>query len=298
MGKKKKYLIRTIIGLGLVTFCLKGVTKPEKELAKVNKTITPTVFIHGFMGDDNSMSELMRGITGIPQEKRLVHSDTLHKDVLRLLSFDGQEKTYIVKKNDVQSYSFEDGQKGVIKVVFENAHFIGSAGSINDNSLYLEAAMEEIKKDYGNRFVNLVGHSMGGVTSANYALDMYSKVRIVPTSQAIQVDKLVTFGSPFKGSRYGIKSKDGRIGETIVQNLANGGAEIKKRFGEKQMKFNPNMKVLSFASPTDFFVSIDSAFGMEDYIEEDNFKKVKIYGSHSSMMTKSIAIEEVKSFLQ
>jgi len=261
--------------------------------------IIPTVFLHGFMGGDDSMSELMRGITEVSNKKIIARSENSDKNLVRLLSFDGQEKTYIVKKNyDVFTYSFKDGKKGIVKVVFENAHFIGSAGSINDNSLYLEAAMEEIRKDYGNRSVNLVGHSMGGVTSANYALDMYSKVRLVPTSQAIQVDKLVTFGSPFKGSRFGIKSKDGKIGETIAQNLANGGAEIRKRFGEKQMEFNPNMKVLSFASPIDLYVPINSAFGMEDYIEEDNFKKVEIDGSHSSMMTKSAAIEKVKSFLQ
>lgn len=323
MKKKKKNLTIAFLMLGTMAIFLSTTgTSPEKqEFFNKQKTpplrelVTPTVFVHGFMGDDDSMSTLLEGVTGIHSLKRKSVSiyNRSNSSSLSFLNFDGQEKTYIVKDNyDVLKYSFKGGQKGILKViffnqgeVFENAgifnHAIvtSSAGSINDNSLYLKAAMEEITKDYGNRSVNLVGHSMGGVTSANYALDMYSKVRIVPTSQAVQVNKLVTLGSPFKGSRFNLASiKNGKIGETLAQNLLNGGAEVRKRFRGKNIKFNPDMKVLSFASPYDKVVSTDSAFGMEAYIEKENLKKIKTTGTHSLMMSQEETIKQIKKFLR
>lgn len=267
---------------------------PAKPTVSV-KSVTPTVFLHGYMGDDASMSGMLEGVTGFKSSKDKkvsIKGKTYH------LEYDGQEKTYVVDKSmGVHEYSFTDAKykRGLVKVVF-----IDNMRSLTHNTIFLESALKEIGKDYHTSQVNIVGHSMGGVTAATYAFDMYNRTVLTPTFKAVQVKELLTVGSPFYGSRLGTgKGDDGKIGEGIIKNLGNNGAEIKKRFSAKNMQFNPKLKVVSLASPSDALVYESSAYGMEKYMKvKSNLKKVKTTGSHFSMKTAPTTIKEVKSFIK
>lgn len=267
---------------------------PAKPTASV-KAVTPTVFVHGFLGDDSTMSGLLEGVTGFKSSKK---KSVNIKGKSYKLGYDGQEKTYVVDKSmGVHEYSFTDGKykRGLVKVIF-----IDDKRSLTYNTIFLDNALKEIGKDYKTSQVNIVGHSMGGVTAANYAFDIYNRKVLVPSFKAVDVKKLMTIGSPFKGSRASVgNGKDGEIGELLIQNLGNNGGEVNKRFGAKNMKFSPNLKVVSLASSSDIFVPESSAYGLGSYIKvKGNLKKVKTTGSHFSMKTAPTTIKEVKSFIK
>lgn len=300
MNKKtaKKSLAGMVLLAGALMMTTSAGAAPAKPPTSP-KAIIPTVFVHGLNGGDESMSEIMEGFTGIksPSYKRVNIYSEIDTRSIQYLRFDGQEKTYVVLDNsDVKTYKFKGGKPGVVKVIFFNPQ-----GNISKNSIYINNAMDKIEKDYGNKWVNLVGHSMGGITSANFAVERNSKLVIAPKAKFVQVKKLVTIGSPFEGSKISYKSKDYKIGQSLFQNLVNGGAEVKSIFGSKGVTFNKETKVLSLASKDDGYVSVKSAFGLEDYkkaLPSKNLKKVYTTGGHSSQMYKTNTIKEVKNFLK
>lgn len=304
MNKKtaKKSLAGMVLLAGALMMTTSAGAAPAKPPTSP-KQITPTIFLHGWNGKDSSMSNLVEGFTGIHSKntKKIKKLYSFKEDAYTTsLAYDGQEKTYVVSGNNneyygntykVYKYSFEGGKKGVLKVVFLN-----NEENITTNTHYFESAMKEIEKDYGRGKVNIVGHSLGGVTASFYAMKQYANS---PEAKATQVNKLVTIGSPFEGGKTPSKGKTGKIGESIYDNLTNGGAEVKRMFGKA--KFNPKMKVLSMGSKDDFWVSTSSAFGLEDFknaLPSKNLKKVYTTGGHSEQMYKAATIKEVKNFLK
>jgi pimeloyl-ACP methyl ester carboxylesterase len=68
--------------------------------------------------------------------------------------------------------------------------------SIEDYSEVVKRKVEEIRQITGRNDVKLVGHSMGGVVSAHYALN-HAK------TEGVEVKDLITLGSPLMGTHLG-----------------------------------------------------------------------------------------------
>jgi len=69
--------------------------------------------------------------------------------------------------------------------------------SIEDYSEVLRKKIEKIQQITGRNDIKLVGHSMGGVVSAHYALHCAE-------SDGVQVKDLITLGSPLMGTKMGV----------------------------------------------------------------------------------------------
>lgn len=289
-----------LLGAGLALSMAMGTlmapVSSEAAIVKVKKTssVTPTIFLHGLNGGDQSMSKMLEGLTGY--KSSATKAVRINREVKRF-NYDGQEKTYVVDWDfDVTEISFTDKphKKGYVKVIF-----LMNEKEYSYQMTYLNEALKEITKDYKTNTVNLVGHSMGGVTSSLYAFENYNRKLISPHAKDVyQVNKLVTVGSPLHGSKLGFKNgKPGRIGEGIVENLRNGGKEIKYRLGAKNMDFNPRMKALSIASKSDRLVDVKSAFALENYMSSKMLSKKYSTGGHSEMTYSKETIREIKKFL-
>ena len=282
------------LSLGLSTLLMPASSEAASVNIKKTSTTIPTIFLHGLNGTDGSMSRMLEGLTG---HKTSRYKTARVNGSKMKLGYDGQEKTYIVNKNlDITEVDFSDKphKKGYVKVLFLN-----NKGNWSYQTTYLNEALKEITKDYKTQTVNLVGHSMGGVTSALYAFENYNRKLISPYAKDVyQVNKLVTVGSPFHGSKKGLKNgKVGQIGEGIIENLLNGGSEVKQRLGAKNMNFNPKMKTLSIASKSDEWVDVSSAFALENYMSSKMLTKKYSTGRHSEMTYSKETLSEIKKFL-
>lgn len=299
------------------------------EQLTINKTegkevIIPTVFVHGFTGDDTSMSGLLEGLSGVRNDK--VKKVTLYEEDGKKvasqmnLRVDGQEMTYVVGSDErVHKFSFHDEEymPGYVKVVFTR-----NVNNLFNQSYYLEAAMKEIAKDYQTEELNLVGHSMGGVSSSLFAFYNYNEWAMSHhRPDTYHVRKLVTLDSPFLGSFISLHIKPDysavvniisevigtedvvywgyatSIGESTLENLTNGGREFESYMDWKYASFDPDMEVLSFAINKDLLVPNESACALSKYIQKEKYRCVTTDGTHSTMTYNQKTLDEIKSFL-
>lgn len=98
--------------------------------------------------------------------------------------------------------------------------------SIHDYTQKLAAFVEEVRKESGAEKVILIGHSMGGVVSANYALD--------PANQDA-VAKVVTLGSPHQGT---IAAHLGKVFSPCARDMLPNSSQVKnlKKMDEENKK--------------------------------------------------------------
>lgn len=288
------------------------------------EVIIPTVFVHGFTGDDKSMSGLLKGLSGVRNEKvkkvTLFKKDGKTVDSQMNLRVDGQEMTYVVGSDErVHKFSFKDEEHipGYVKVVFTR-----NINNLFNQSYYLEAAMREIANDYRSEELNLVGHSMGGVSSSLFAFYNYNEWTMSHhRPDTYHVQKLVTLDSPFHGSSFSLHINrddsaitniiseiigtqdvvywgyEPSIGESTLENLVNGGREFKSYMNLKHATFDPDMEVLSFSIKEDWLVPNESACALREYIREEKYRCITTDGTHSTMTYQQETLEAIKSFL-
>ncbi|KAF1299558.1 hypothetical protein BAU15_02630 [Enterococcus sp. JM4C] len=177
---KKRALAVIIFGLILLSACSTGASKTTDKAAnqkpttstvsdKENKTATPSLFIHGYSGTKGSFGGML---------KRLESSGDGIKELTLTVSSSGE----------VSAEGELSGEKNnpMVQILFED-----NKNNEWNQAEWLRGSLEYLKEEYQVSQVNLVGHSMGGVSSLRY-LGAYGNESDLPT-----VDKFIAIGAPF-----------------------------------------------------------------------------------------------------
>ncbi|WP_367377747.1 alpha/beta hydrolase [Enterococcus gilvus] len=163
-----------------------GSTVTEASRNIVNKSDVPTLFIHGYGGTVNSFGGMLRRFRdeGVARKELTI---TVQPD--GALQVDGQ----LNKKKDNPS----------IQVLF-------AANKDNEwnQTEWIYGVLKYLKEEGVDR-VNLVGHSMGGVSSLRY-LTTYGQPKDAPV-----IEKFVAIGAPFND--FDDTAKDQSI-DDVLQN--------------------------------------------------------------------------------
>lgn len=143
-------------------------TKTEKKEPAFTKSATPTVYFHGYSGTIHSFGGMIQRL----QDKGLTK-----KEMIITVQPDGSLQTQgkLAKKKDNPS----------IQVLFAD-----NQNNEWNQTDWIYAVMRYLKKS-GIDQINVVGHSMGGVSSLRY-LVTYGQPQDAP-----KIKKLITIGSPF-----------------------------------------------------------------------------------------------------
>ncbi|MEK0398177.1 alpha/beta hydrolase [Tetragenococcus halophilus] len=145
-------------------------TKASQRLQPaLKKSATPTLFIHGYQGTTNSFKSMINDMQeeNVAQREMLI---TVHADG----SIDTQGELSGEKTNPL------------IQVIFED--------NVNDEwnqTEWVKSTLSFLKEDYQIDKVNLVGHSMGGVSAYRY-MGSYGQEDTLP-----EVENFIAIGAPF-----------------------------------------------------------------------------------------------------
>lgn len=278
--KKKITLFLSIMMLFFLGSCQKKDIPSNKNYQKesksnaVIKTNIPTVFIHGYSGTERTMKNMVREF----------EKDNFGKEEL-LLTVD---ETGSVSSQNMTKKSFKKNNPMVQLVFLDNKSHQWNQAE------WIRAALAFLKKEYQVNDVNLVGFSMGGISSFLY-LETYSKEKTQP-----QVRKLATIGAPFN-----------EFIETENQELENILKEGPKPISEqlinyenladnlpRETKFLLVGGQLSESNKSDGTVPISSSLGVYHLLDKKQYdvKNEVIFGvnaSHSSLRKN----EDVDRFL-
>lgn len=234
--------------------------------------ITPTLFIHGFKGGPGSFNTMLH---------RFERNGWGTRGLIFHVNADGEVKVEGQLTNDYNP---------MIQVLFEH-----NRASLADQTVWLQRIMAALQKTYEIKQVNLIGHSMGGLTSANYLL--HNEGNKYPA-----VKHLVVIGSPFKGIHQ--KSYfDVNTGAATV-DLQPSSAALKNMIHKKN-HFDEHVSVLSIAGvinneDTDGLVSRASAHGIKDIVPASNYQEETFYdtnATHSGLHEHTDVDKKVAAFL-
>ncbi|MFB5662864.1 alpha/beta fold hydrolase [Alteribacillus sp. HJP-4] len=241
---KKKYIV-----LGFAFFLMTGffsLSEDKPTNSQSASELTPTVFVHGFKGGPQSFGTMIH---------RLEEKEWGSEGMVFHISADG----------DIQVTGDFSGKKNPsIQILFEN-----NRARLADQTIWLQEAMTMLRSTHDIQQVNLVGHSMGGLTSTNYLLNNED-------GNYPEVEKLVVMGSPFKGIHmeeyfevnYGEATKDLHPQSEALTSMV----DNKARFDEETL-------VLAIAGQTtiepatDNLVTVESAFGIRDIARTDQYSE-------------------------
>nr|WP_279432759.1 alpha/beta fold hydrolase [Effusibacillus lacus] len=243
----------------------------------------PTVFIHGFSGGSKTFDSTISSLENSGHGK-LTNKYTV--------SFDGvsisyQNSTAVIQEKisvtPTEDYPVDTSHPLVQVVLANNTDYL------DNQAKALEKVLDKMEGKYGTKYVNLVGHSMGGVASTRYILN----------SGGEKVLKLVTLGSPITS-----EFKHDLMPETVY------GRDIDK-MNEERGNFNKNIKVMSVAGTLtaydqvtgepyelehDGVVSKESAHGLSNFT--NNFTPKKCENCyHTEIQSNSGVINEITNFL-
>ncbi|ANK60745.1 MULTISPECIES: alpha/beta fold hydrolase [Loigolactobacillus] len=162
----------SLIGSLLVILGVFGYVQQRQQTRSIyNYTTTPTVFVHGWRGSAYSSNQMIAAI------------ESAHVGRKRL--------TVTVSPSGQFSYSgyWSNRRKNpLIQVIFTG----NRAGEVQYEK-WLTILMQQLKKRYGIKTVNIVGHSMGAYAATYYAMN-HGNQADVP-----RLKKLVTIAGPFDG---------------------------------------------------------------------------------------------------
>ncbi|MBY7142246.1 alpha/beta fold hydrolase [Virgibacillus sp. NKC19-3] len=166
----KKIIISLTSSLIMIVGVITILYTPSKAKSE-HYSGDPTVFVHGYKGTSNSFGFMLDRFENSYQwgNKALVY--------------------YVSSQGRVEEYNLNKGKQepAFVQVVFEN-----NRASIDDTTYWLSSALHHMKESYSIDSINLVGHSMGGITGLQYLQDYAG-------GEYPNVTKLVTIGSPFNG---------------------------------------------------------------------------------------------------
>ncbi|MGM0125403.1 hypothetical protein IGI37_002802 [Enterococcus sp. AZ194] len=143
--------------------------KAKNVIAEVKKTAVPALFIHGYSGTKGSFGGMIH---------RLEETGIATKELLLTVSSTGE----------VTSEGTLSGNETnpIVQVLFTD-----NKNNEWNQAEWIRACLLYLKENFQVNQVNLVGHSMGGVSSLRY-LGAYGADTRLPT-----IGKFVAIGSPF-----------------------------------------------------------------------------------------------------
>ncbi len=164
------------------------------------KTATPTLFIHGYAGGSSSFGHLIQ---------RMEENQIAKKEMILTITSEGAV--------EVEGELSEKKTNPMIQVLFED-----NESHEWNQAEWIRIALTYLKETYAIEHVNLVGHSMGGVSSLRY-LGTYGSDPTVP-----QVEKFSAIGAPFNDFI------DTSSIQSIDDLLENGPTEFSTRYQDYQ----------------------------------------------------------------
>ncbi|QQK06889.1 alpha/beta fold hydrolase [Miniphocaeibacter halophilus] len=229
-----KYLLIPVSLIFILSSCLnKNTNKTSSKNYKQKKSSIPTLYIHGYKGTENSFGKMIN---------RFEEGNISKKELVLKINKDGE----IIARGKLTNKNTNPA----IQILFED----------NKNNEYKQATwikniLAYLKDKYNIEKVNLVGHSMGGVSILQYLIT-YEKDENLP-----KVEKFVAIGSPFNNL---IELSE----EETLDSLINNGPLVKSKgyidFENNISNINPNINILIIAGDVEDGSLGDEAVPMAD----------------------------------
>nr|WP_236637581.1 alpha/beta hydrolase [Exiguobacterium sp. SH1S21] len=240
-----------------------------RQAAQTDEFI-PTFAVHGLLGTDRTFLRFSQYM-----EQRGLAKD----GALCTVTAKGAVDCVI---NDYSS------NRPIVRIEYEDAE-----ASLNNQTKWLNLAIEEYKSERNRSFdrMYVIGHSMGGVAAANYILNQDEYI----------VDKLVTFDSPFAGTRlanFGLSASNFGVntGSPAIRDLSPSSDGLKS-FQAKLETWPRSVQVYSFSGRGGEFNLIEpsSSLLLEEYTNNIGTKTVPY--DHFSLHRKTDVLRETGEFL-
>lgn len=251
----KKLKILSFFLFLFLTACQKPVTIETKEVTKTN---TPTIFIHGYSGNSHTMNKMIKTL-----EKSTVTEEEM---VIRVFE-DGTLDVETDLKNEFSQ------NNPSINLIFDN-----NTSSQWHQAEWIKSALTYLKAEFKVEKVNLVGFSMGGISSFLY-METFSNDSTQPV-----VEKLVAVGAPFnefiddneQSEESILENGPAQISEqlanyqTLVQNLPSesryfliGGQISDDKLSDGTVPLNSSLGIYSLLKQNNLFVKHQIILGNE-----------------------------------
>ncbi|MEH7116857.1 alpha/beta hydrolase [Neobacillus vireti] len=270
MQLKKKLSISVIAVIALVAVILgiqmnKGEHRvtPTTKIAseRIVSSPVPTVFIHGYLGGLKTFETMLKNYY------------LRDKDNSNIVTIAVQPDGKLV----YQANTVKMVKHPLIKVYFEN-----NKASVDQQLKWTEAVMRKVAVLYKTTNVNIVAHSMGGITATKYIIDTSNDKRYP------KVDQFVTLSSPIKGW------KKTTVTNPAERDLLPGSAVLTEIYNNRD-QFPSTVDVFSAYGTRDALVTADSAKGLKDFT--NNIITSGFDDDHSSIHEDPEVINSVYSFL-
>ncbi|MCP3031852.1 alpha/beta fold hydrolase [Halobacillus sp. A1] len=248
MNHKYKFILLTVLSFllgGSIFFSNSTPTRSEKPM-----DTTPTVFVHGFKGGHGSFNTML---------DRFENNNWGKKRML----------VYVTASGDVKIHGGIPSETNpFIQVIFEN-----NRASIAQQTNWMQKILTDLKEHFSVDQVNLVGHSMGGLASANFLLNNQE-------GNYPDVKKLVTIGSPFLGigqeDYFALNTGEATVDLQVESNALLTMLNSKDNFDEDIQTFSIagviNEEDKS-SEQWDGLVTAQSAHGIKGIVPNSHYKK-------------------------
>ena len=274
MKKLKTIVLVFLIGLVLVG-CSKKVDIKPTEIKKEN---IPTVFLHGYSGSNVTMKTMMDSFE---------QSDLAKTEMIMRVSEEGE-----VTIDDSFTGKFKENNPS-IRLIFEN-----SRSDQWHQAEWLRNALAYLKATHQVEKVNLVGFSMGGISSFLY-LETFSHEESQPS-----VEKLIGIGSPFNE----FLENQGQSKEDLLKNGPRDVSEQLTNYQQLITNIPETTKFLLIAGQlseedlSDGTVPLSSGIGVYQLLEQQGLSvEMKIIegskAKHSKLKRDTEVIQLVADFL-
>ncbi|GAA3021871.1 alpha/beta hydrolase [Tetragenococcus solitarius] len=250
-----------------------------KSTQQTNKKSTmPTLFIHGYQGTTNSFKSMINDMQ---------KNSVAQREMIVVVHSDGSI--------DVQGELSGKKTNPIIQVLFEN----NESDEWNQTE-WIKNVLSLLKNDYQVDKVNLVGHSMGGVSAYRY-MGTYGQEDTLP-----KIEKFVAIGAPFNEF---VDTSESQSVEDLLKNGPDTPSQRYQDFTDLTPQIPNDTSVLLIAGQlskadfTDGTVPLTSALSIYPLLENNGFNDISysiIQGqrsSHSMLHENSKVNRQIEQFL-
>lgn len=279
--KKWKLILLTLPLLFILLACKKEVAVENNQVSQKSvpeKTSIPTVFIHGYNGNKQTMKSMMDWF----EDKKFAEDELLLE-----VTNDGE-----VIDRETKKERFEKNNP-MVRLVFQN-----NKSHQWNQAEWIQKALSYLKTNYKVEEVNLVGFSMGGISSLLY-LETYTDDTAQP-----KVNKVATIGAPFndfiENNHQELEDILNSGPQVVSDQLVSYTAQIDNI--PKNISFLLIGGQISNSDPSDGTVPLSSSLGVYSLLEKNQFKVKNevIFGvnaAHSSLRKNEDVDKYVSNFL-
>lgn len=250
-----------------------------KSTQQTNKKSTmPTLFIHGYQGTTNSFKSMINDMQ---------KNNAAQREMIVVVHSDGSI--------DVQGELSGKKTNPIIQVLFEN----NESDEWNQTE-WIKNVLSLLKNDYQVDKVNLIGHSMGGVSAYRY-MGTYGQEDTLP-----KIEKFVAIGAPFNEF---VDTSESQSVEDLLKNGPDTPSQRYQDFTDLTPQIPNDTSVLLIAGQlskadfTDGTVPLTSALSVYPLLENNGFNDISysiIQGqrsSHSMLHENSKVNRQIEQFL-